>query len=642
MDTGEFVIHNKNKKDGKLSTKLKNSIIIGALIKFAKLIYDKVFVSIFCLVLTSYDQIEQHFQRSKSATLINTGTPKTQAHTRNIKNAFSKQIEQSVLINFVKRVLNGFANTNLTSYGVFLFSFGIYVLAECAVKYFALDYPIPETSTLIIGIASIVVSLFLLPTKKSLAQTMNDSIILNYVLFEVLGFSKPKTDPDKAPGQHSAAGFIFGMILGIACFWFSPISLVKILLFAGLVLLILGSPEAGTVAMFFCVPFVPTMYLAGLIIIVFFSFMIKFLCGRRVIKLSPIDFPILIFGIMILSGGFISFDSKGSLKRALLYFCFIVGYFLVKWMFRSPTFINRSFSALSLSLAIVSLIGIAEFFFGSPSDTWQDHTLFAGLKGRVVSTFENPNMLAEFLILLIPVSLAVFITSKNNFDKILHLVSTLLGLCCLVLTWSRGAWLGIIIATAVTLLIASRYWFTTSILLLPIGAAGVICIDNSITQRFTSIINLTDSTTSYRIGIWKSTINMLKDHFLCGIGVGEGAFNAVFPFYAASGITKALHSHSLYLQIITETGIFSLLIFAVIIFILAQSVLSYAKNAVSHSNRIRVLGLGCGIGAFLLMGFTDYVWYNYKIFLLFWMIIGIISAQLTYSRESPEENRITY
>lgn len=34
----------------------------------------------------------------------------------------------------------------------------------------------------------------------------------------------------------------------------------------------------------------------------------------------------------------------------------------------------------------------------------------------------------------------------------------------------------------------------------------------------------------------------------------------------------------------------------------------------------------CGILAVLLQGVTDYVWYNYRIFLLFWLIIGLTAA----------------
>ena len=34
----------------------------------------------------------------------------------------------------------------------------------------------------------------------------------------------------------------------------------------------------------------------------------------------------------------------------------------------------------------------------------------------------------------------------------------------------------------------------------------------------------------------------------------------------------------------------------------------------------------CGIMSMLIQGFTDYVWYNYRIFLMFWMVIGFTVA----------------
>jgi len=38
------------------------------------------------------------------------------------------------------------------------------------------------------------------------------------------------------------------------------------------------------------------------------------------------------------------------------------------------------------------------------------------------------------------------------------------------------------------------------------------------------------------------------------------------------------------------------------------------------------VGMICGIIAFLVMGFTDYVWYNYRVFLMFWIMCGVAVA----------------
>ena len=110
---------------------------------------------------------------------------------------------------------------------------------------------------------------------------------------------------------------------------------------------------------------------------------------------------------------------------------------------------------------------------------------------------------------------------------------------------------------------------------------------------------------------------MLKDVFGYGIGIGEGAFAHVFPYYAVTGITSAYHSHSLYLQLITETGIFSLFLFLIIAFFTVRKNISFAVNSVSPKNKILTAGMLCGIIAFLIQGFTDYVFYNYRVCLLF-------------------------
>ena len=51
-------------------------------------------------------------------------------------------------------------------------------------------------------------------------------------------------------------------------------------------------------------------------------------------------------------------------------------------------------------------------------------------------------------------------------------------------------------------------------------------------------------------------------------------------------------------------------------------------------------GVIAGIFGFLLQGMFDYVWYNYRVFLIFWMIIGIgISARRCACEEDFTHNK---
>ncbi|MBQ0126007.1 MAG: O-antigen ligase family protein [Clostridiales bacterium] len=639
MNTGEYKLR-KEKADKPHSRALGKSVIISALSRFAKKLYKTIQVSVIGTVLSAFDTLEEHFDKSKVALLINHGGAKRIARSKEFKNFFSSRIETSALLSLARKFSETLYETSLVSCGVFFLSFGIYVSVIYAIKEFAVTTLDGSVSAAAVGIAAIVISVFCFASKKSISQAITSSAIVKFAAFDVLGFRRDVIDDMAKNKPQNVVGspFIAGMVLGVLSFWVDPITIIKAVAAIIIVVLIMNFAESGLVFIFFAVPFIPTKIMAALIILVTASFFVKYLCGRRVIKSSVLDVPVLAFLCLTLSGGVISVDPASSLPRALMYACFIFGYFLVRWMFRSEDFIRRTMCAVSVALAIVSVIGIIEYFIGSPSDIWQDKTLFADLKGRVVSTFENPNMLSEYLIMTIPMATALFISSDNKKADFGHLVSAALGVFCLVLTWSRGAWLGIAVAGIFTLLVISRDMLVAAIIALPAAVAGLTCINSPVISRFTSIVNVSDSSTSYRIGIWRSSVKMLRDCFLYGIGVGEGAFETVFPYYAMYGITSAHHSHSLYLQIAVETGVFSLIIFLLGMFVLIQKNLSFAKTASSKKNKLLSLGLFCGVLGFLIQGLTDYVWYNYKICLLFWLLVGLSAAFISDVKESSSEN----
>ena len=49
-----------------------------------------------------------------------------------------------------------------------------------------------------------------------------------------------------------------------------------------------------------------------------------------------------------------------------------------------------------------------------------------------------------------------------------------------------------------------------------------------------------------------------------------------------------------------------------------------------------MLGGVCGVGALLIMGLFDDVFYNYRIFFLFWAVMGLVMAQLRVGERQTE------
>jgi len=152
-------------------------------------------------------------------------------------------------------------------------------------------------------------------------------------------------------------------------------------------------------------------------------------------------------------------------------------------------------------------------------------------------------------------------------------------------------------------------------------------LPQNVINRFLSVGDMGDTSTSYRVYIWMGTLNMLKDYWFSGIGVGTEAFNKIYPMYAYSGVI-APHSHNLYLQIITENGIIGLIIFVSMLVIYFKMCVSTIITAKNKFLKALITGLAAGMLGYLVQGMFDNVWYNYRVFLLFFIIIGITAASI--------------
>ena len=148
---------------------------------------------------------------------------------------------------------------------------------------------------------------------------------------------------------------------------------------------------------------------------------------------------------------------------------------------------------------------------------------------------------------------------------------------------------------------------------------------SAILSRISSVGNLEDTSTSYRVYIWKGTLRMLKDYWTTGIGVGQGAYDKIYPGYSYSTIV-APHAHNLYLVILSEMGFLGLFGFAALIIFLIKKLYVAQSNAESRDIKLISLSLMTAMLGFLLQGMFDNVWYNYRVFLFFWMFVAFGSV----------------
>ena len=286
--------------------------------------------------------------------------------------------------------------------------------------------------------------------------------------------------------------------------------------------------------------------------------------------------------------------------------------------------------------ALVSFYGILQYLFGwgYQSAAWVDSDMFSSIRFRVPATMGNPNMMGQYLLLVIPIAGAKLLSAKDWLRRLYYLACCGVMCVCMILTFSRGAWLGLLFAGAVFAVL----WHPQLILLAPFALVGLyFVLPETVISRFTSIGNLTDNSTSYRVYIWMGTLAMLKDYWLCGIGPGDGAFNMVYPAYSYNGIV-APHAHNLFLQIVCDAGIAALAVFLLLLFVYFRMLCSAMSREKDPASRLLQIAFTAGVCGFLVQAMTDYSFYNYRVMFLFWAVLALGAASAR--RTSLPEGRL--
>lgn len=393
-------------------------------------------------------------------------------------------------------------------------------------------------------------------------------------------------------------------------------------------LLVLQYPVTGVYAAVFVAPLIPfsSMPLAGICLWTMLSLVIKSVTDRKFKwKLDGLGMALIMFLLVLLVSCVFSFARMSSLIVWAMYFIFIMFYFAVINTIKTRDQLYGLLRLFVISGALVALYGVMQYVFGwTTSNAWIDENMFEEETMRVYSTLANPNVLGEYLLLVLPVSAVFFLKDKaNTLSKWVYLAVTGLVFLCLILTQSRGCWLGFMFTAAVFILFYEGRWWAFVPLIICILP---FVIPQTMIERFSSIGNMEDSSTSYRVYIWMGALGMMKHYFAGGIGMGEAAFNEVYPFFSYNAII-APHSHNTFLQLLVEGGIPALGMFIAVIVVLFKSAQGIYKQRDKKSfNSAMVLGLSAGVCGFLLQSMFDYTFYNYRVMAVFFMVMGIIMS----------------
>lgn len=304
--------------------------------------------------------------------------------------------------------------------------------------------------------------------------------------------------------------------------------------------------------------------------------------------------------------------------------------------------LRRLFSWLIAATFVVTIYGLVQMldykFFPSPPEPGLDPFVWRQAFGkRIFSTFGNPNFFGDFLVVMGPIVLALFLRTKS-----LHLLLLWVLIALNVtFTYSKGAWLGFAAGLLVFAFLTVGFFFQSrraNVKRILVVMAAVTILLVSVGTRH-QLKGRPDSS-SFRIFTWLSTVEMIKTH--PWIGTGIGTFYVTYPSWRRPQIffiegrhnTETDHPEDEYLEVWYDEGLIGFGIFLLVLGVFLKLGYHNLKLFSSlHPERQKAdmrayyqLGILTAVAAQLVHNFVCVSLRFVSSGVMLWLMIGLIGA----------------
>jgi putative inorganic carbon (HCO3(-)) transporter len=270
---------------------------------------------------------------------------------------------------------------------------------------------------------------------------------------------------------------------------------------------------------------------------------------------------------------------------------------------------------------------------------------------RSFSTFGNPDPLGGYLIMPMAVSLSLALSEQRGPWRLLATASFALSGVALLTTFTRGAWIGGVLALALVLVAAVRArvkptkaeWAITGAAAAAAAAVFVRSLSSAspvtnIVERVASIFRFSEGSAVTRFMIWDAAMRAIRTRPLTGYG--PDTFALVFPRFKSAAYSAAAghaniadNAHNYPLHLAAGVGVpGALLLYGFWLLVLARS----ARTAFAterHASRLVMAGMWAAVAGYLVhlffgisaLGSTS----------LLWVLVALLLAPEARERAVP-------
>lgn len=345
-------------------------------------------------------------------------------------------------------------------------------------------------------------------------------------------------------------------------------------------------------------------------------------------KMTPLDMPVFIFitamvFVLIVN----SPDFKISLEGFRAVVQYILWYFVVIQLLRTEKGARNLCIFFVLVAFVLALHGVYQYIIGVEMPAGWVDSKEAGVRTRVYSILTSPNIFGCLMTLASPIAFSFVFSMKKIKSKVFFAFATCVMLLSLLFTFSRGAWIGFMVAAFVYVFIKDKRFFIPII----IGAILVIAFVPSVSNRITYMLSseyIESSLRGGRLVRWATGLEMLKSNPFVGVGLGHFggavAMNHDLSYLVGVQVEKTFYMDNYFLKTAVESGLFGLGTFAILMYQVIINSLRTIRITVKKELRELEIGILAGLVGVICHNFVENIFEVPMMTSCFWLLVAVM------------------
>ena len=306
---------------------------------------------------------------------------------------------------------------------------------------------------------------------------------------------------------------------------------------------------------------------------------------------GPLVLPLALFPLAAAIAALLGFDVRAGALFIAILASGLMWHVAVVRFFRAPHVARAIYGSFLASGALAAAIAVVMVLTKTPAG------VYTVGHGRAIGSFIVPGELAGYLLVYVPVALAIAVARESSPAlRLLARIGAVAGCVAFVLTFSRAGWMGM--AAAIAFFVFMRQGRRGARYAIAVVGIAIVVLSFVFNSHHDPSENFT------RISIWQTALAMIERFPLTGVGPFE--FSSVFRLVRLPDAEPvAFHAHSFLLTVAAEAGLIGV----------AAALFGWWRFAVVFGERLRLtsgkstlaLAIAAGLVGTWVQGLIDMV-----------------------------------